>query len=145
MTELITAMQMSEECVCLNAQRAARTVARRYDAAFRPIGISSGQFSILAALNQPDPVAIGVLAQILGMERTTLTRNLAPLEQAGLIRSQSSAQDGRVRGLMLTPAGRGKLALAMPLWRGAQAESLAALDDIVWADTRAALGMLGSL
>ncbi len=142
--DLLTPKQISAECVCLNTQRAARAVARRYDAAFRPIGLTSGQFSILAALNQQDAVSIGLLADILGLERTTLTRNLTPLEAMGLVRSQADGADKRVRAVALTPAGHDKLRLAMPHWAAAQASSLAAAGAAHWPKTQATLQRLGS-
>lgn len=140
---LIPAMQLSAECVCLNVQRAARRVARRYDAAFRPIGITSGQFTILGALNQPGPVTIGDLARVLGMERTTLTRNLVPLETAGLIGSSAVEGDARARALALTDAGRARLATATPIWRALQAELTGAMPDNGWSAVRHALASLG--
>lgn len=139
---LLTPRQISTDCICLNTQRAARAVARRYDAAFRPINLSSGQFSILAALNQDGSVSMSTLAEILGLERTTLTRNLRPLVEAGLVRSESGG-DKRVRAIALTKSGRDKLALAMPLWAAAQLESHAALGTSAWPDTQVALTKLG--
>lgn len=143
-TALLTPQQMSSQCLCLNTQRAARAVARRYDAAFRPIGLTSGQFSILAGLNQESDVSIGALAEALGLERTTLTRNLAPLEAAGLVRSAADDRDRRVRSLSLTAAGRDRLVLAMPLWRAAQAESITVLPPDGWQGVQAALDRLAS-
>lgn len=142
-TDLIPATQLSAECVCLNVQRAARRVARRYDAAFKPLGITSGQFTILGALNQPQPVTLGDLAHILGMERTTLTRNLVPLEAAGLLRSSAVDGDARARALALTEAGRARLAAATPLWHGLQAELTAPMHDDGWSAARQALATLG--
>ena len=138
-----TLRQIAAECICLNTQRAARTVARRYDAAFRPIGLTSGQFSILAGLNQQQPVALGVLAGALGLERTTLTRNLAPLEAGGLIRSQAG-EDRRARGILLTAAGQEKLRIAVPLWRSAQEAAQQALQSTPWSDAQRALAMLAA-
>lgn len=141
--DLLTPQQISIQCICLNTQRAARAVARRYDAAFRPIGLTSGQFSILAALNQDDPVSLGQLADILGLERTTLTRNLAALEIAGLVRSHHGDTDKRVRGLSLTASGRAKLKVAMPLWAAAQLAVQSALRVGQWAPTQESLAQLG--
>ncbi|MBX9859985.1 MAG: MarR family transcriptional regulator [Sphingomonas sp.] len=141
-TALIPVQQLNAECVCLNVQRAARRVARRFDAAFRPLGITSGQFTILGALNQPQPVTLGELANILGMERTTLTRNLVPLETAGLLRSSAVDGDARARALALTDAGRARLAAATPLWHGLQAELTAPMHDNGWSVAREALATL---
>lgn len=144
-SELIPVERMTAECFCLNTQRAARAVARLYDAAMRPIGLTSGQFSILAALNQQKPVSIGALADGLGLERTTLTRNLAPLEVAGLIQSEADDGDRRVRRLSLTVLGRERLALAMPLWRRAQQDAIATLAPHAWTTIQPALSRLGSI
>lgn len=116
-------------CHCLAVQRAARTLARRYDEALRPLGITSHQFSILSALLQDQPAPLTALAQWLGLDRTTLTRNLAPLEAQGLIETCADARDRRVRGLTLTTAGRQRLGEALPLWRGAQAATEAGGGD----------------
>lgn len=140
---LIPVAKLNAECVCLNVQRAARRVARRFDAAFRPIGITSGQFTILGALNQPAPVTLGDLAAILGMERTTLTRNLAPLEAAGLLRSSAVEGDARARALALTEAGRTRLAAATPIWHALQAELTERMPANAWPDARQALASLG--
>ena len=136
--------RMSTACMCLNTQRAARAVARRYDAAFRPIGLTSGQFSILAGLNQAAPVSIGALADGLGLERTTLTRNLALLEAAGLVALAAGEGDRRVRNVALTAQGRAKLVLAMPFWRAAQAEQADHLAPHLWPAVQPALDRLGS-
>ena len=139
---LPTPQQISHDCLCLNTQRTARAVARAYDAAFKPVGLTSGQFSILAALNQPRPVSIGLLADGLGLERTTLTRNLVPLETAGLIRSVPGDHDKRVRGLCLTAQGLARLALAIPLWQAAQAETTARLAPHDWQTIQPALAKM---
>lgn len=118
--QLVSPEEMSRSCLCLNAQRRARRIARHYDAAFRGLGLTSGQFTILAALNGPEPIGLGVLAELLGLERTTLTRNLAALEQAGLVANVPAEHDRRLRMLELTSAGRARLRMAMPVWREAQ-------------------------
>jgi len=120
-TDLLHARDMLQQCHCLQAQRSARQLARAYDAALRPVQLTSGQFSLLAALNQGEPVPLGRVADALGLERTTLTRNLRPLEDAGWIESSPSPEDARIRLLSLSQAGRDKLRAAMPLWRQAQA------------------------
>jgi DNA-binding MarR family transcriptional regulator len=112
-----TTIEVRDSCLCLHLQRAARAVARRFDAAFRPLGLTNGQFSLLMALNRREPPAIGDVARLLAMDRTTLTAALKPLERRGLLRIAADATDRRVRRLALTPAGRGLLAAALPIWR----------------------------
>lgn len=119
---LIDPREMFRQCRCLNAQRTARRIARLYDQALRPVAVTSGQFSILAALNQPDLVPLAKLASALGLERTTLTRNLRALENRGLVSTERNETDRRLRFLRLTKAGREKLAAAMPHWRMAQSQ-----------------------
>jgi DNA-binding MarR family transcriptional regulator len=94
-------------------------LARRYDAAFRPIGLTSGQFSLLMALHRDAPVGISAVAELLGMDRTTMTAYLKPLTRDGLI-TTAPGDDQRQRRLALTPAGRRRLAVALPRWRRVQ-------------------------
>ena len=113
--------EVRDHCLCLQAQRAARALARRFDAAFRPLGLTSGQFSLLMALNRPEPAPLGSVAALLAMDRTTLTAALKPLERRGLVAVAPGARDRRSRGLALTDAGRALLAAAVPMWRATHA------------------------
>src|SRR5260221_8469121 len=122
-----TMLEVRNACLCLHLQRAARAVARRFDAAFRPLGLTSGQFSLLMSLNRPEPPTIGSVATLLAMDRTTLTANLKPLERRGLVRVTIDDADRRSRRLILTPAGRALLASAIPVWR----ETHAAIDRLL--------------
>ena len=112
-----TTLEIRDRCLCLHAQRAARVLARRFDAAFRPLGLTSGQFSLLNALNRPDPPGIGEVASVLAMDRTTLTAALKPLERRGLVRAEVDGRDRRGRRVGLTDAGGELLAEAVPIWR----------------------------
>jgi DNA-binding MarR family transcriptional regulator len=114
---LETTLHVRDTCVCLHLQRAARAVARRFDDVFRPLGITSGQFSLLMSLNRPDPPTIGRLAERFAMDRTTLTANLKPLERRGLVTIAVDASDRRSRRLALTPQGRALLVAAVPIWK----------------------------
>ena len=118
-----------DTCINLHVQRAARAVARRFDDALRPIGLTSGQFSLLMSLNRPRPPAIAPVAQLLGMNRTTLTAALKPLERDGLVVIEVDPQDRRSRLLRLTEAGHAVLARAVPIWRRTHAEAQAALGE----------------
>lgn len=109
-------------CMCLHVQRAARAVARRFDDALRPLGLTSGQFSLLMSLNRPQPPSIGSVSALLAMDRTTLTANLKPLERRGLVTVAADEKDRRTRLMTLTPAGRTLLAAAFPVWKRTQAE-----------------------
>ncbi|MBX9777555.1 MAG: MarR family winged helix-turn-helix transcriptional regulator [Xanthobacteraceae bacterium] len=143
MTAKLTANDIGATCVCLGIRKAARQVARRYDDAFRPLGITSGQFSILAALLREEPVALGALADTLGMDRTTLNRNLKPLEQGKLVATSATKDDRRVRGLSLTEKGHTLLDRAIPIWRRAQADSERRLTATQWPRFRSQLRALG--
>jgi DNA-binding MarR family transcriptional regulator len=112
-----TTLQVRDTCLCLHVQRAARVLARRFDEALRPIGLTSGQFSLLNALNRPEPPAIGPVAQLLAMDRTTLTAALKPLERDGLVAIATDPGDRRNRLLRLTDEGQRALASAIPIWR----------------------------
>jgi DNA-binding MarR family transcriptional regulator len=105
-----------DTCLCLHVQRAARALARRFDEVFRPLGLTQGQFSILMSLNRPVPATIGPVAELLAMDRTTLTANLKPLERRGLVKITVDKRDRRSRLIQLTPAGRKLLVEALPLW-----------------------------
>lgn len=112
-----TTLHVRDHCLCLAAQRAARALARRFDEAFRPLGITSGQYSLLMSLNRPEPPPIGPVANLLAMDRTTLTANLKPLERKGLVETLVNPKDKRSRLLKLTEDGRTLLARAAEIWR----------------------------
>jgi DNA-binding MarR family transcriptional regulator len=117
-----TTRLVRDACLCLHLQRAARALARRFDDAFRPLGLTSGQYSLLMALNRPAPAGIGEVAALLAMDRTTLTAALKVLQRRNLVAVSVDAQDRRSRRLALTPAGRALLARAVPVWRRTHAE-----------------------
>ncbi len=106
-------------CLCFNLRRTARSLTQTYDAALKPAGITAPQFALMTAVGRQGPVPLSDLAVALGMDRTTLTRNLKPLQRDGLIAS-GEGDDRRVRLLTLTAAGRARLAQAEPLWRAVQ-------------------------
>jgi DNA-binding MarR family transcriptional regulator len=110
-----------DTCLCLHAQRAARALARRFDAALRLLGVTSGQFSLLNALNRADAPTIGAVAALLAMDRTTLTAALKPLARRRLVRQVADTSDRRIRRLQLMPAGRALLLAAIPIWSATHA------------------------
>ena len=114
---LETTIEVRDACLCLHLQRAARAVARRFDAALRAVGLTSGQFSLLIALNRPEPPTIAAVANLLALDRTTLTANLKPLQRRGLVTVTTGADDRRTRRLILTAAGAALLVQAVPIWR----------------------------
>lgn len=126
-----TTLLVRDHCLCLHAQRAARALARRFDEAMRPVGLKSGQFSLLISLNRPNPPSMGSVAALLAMDRTTLTANLKPLERRGLLSIIVDEADRRTRRLELTEAGRTVLEAAVPIWERTHAsvESVLEPDD----------------
>ena len=118
-----TTLRVRDTCLCLHTQRAARALARRFDEVFRPLGLTSGQFSLMMALNRPEPPAMAAVAALLAMDRTTLTAALKPLERRGLVEVKAGSRDKRSRLLTLTPAGLALLAAAMPVWERTYAEA----------------------
>ena len=111
-----TSLLVRDTCLCLHLQRAARAMARRFDDALRPLGLTNGQFSLMMSLNRPEPPTMGSVAALLAMDRTTLTAALKPLERRGLVEVKAHPEDRRSRLLTLTPAGRSLLAGAVPIW-----------------------------
>jgi DNA-binding MarR family transcriptional regulator len=114
-------IKVRDACLCLHVQRAARAMGRHFDEVLRPVALTNGQFSLLMSLNRPKPPAMGEVAALLAMDRTTLTANLKPLERRGLIAVSVDESDRRSRRLTLTAAGRSLLAKAFPLWESSHA------------------------
>lgn len=112
-----TTLLVRDTCLCLFVQRAARTLARRFDEALRPLGLTSGQFSLLMSLNRPAPPAIKDVAELLAMDRTTLTAALKPLARRRLVKIAIDKTDRRNRRLILTAAGEALLSAAVPIWK----------------------------
>jgi DNA-binding MarR family transcriptional regulator len=91
--------RVRDTCLCLHLQQAARALARRFDAALRPLGLTNGQFSLLMSLNRPEAASIGDVSAVLAMDRTTLTANLKPLQRRGLVAISVDDADKRSRRL----------------------------------------------
>mgnify|MGYP003603122525 CR=1 FL=1 len=106
------------QCTCFRLRRASRRVTQVYDHALAPVGLSLNQYSILRR-SEREPRVLGELADELGMDRTTLTRNLSPLVDAGLVEAVRG-RDARQRMVTVTAPGRDRLAAAKPRWRRAQ-------------------------
>jgi DNA-binding MarR family transcriptional regulator len=115
----ITEDELLAACACHKVRMAARALTRAYDDALRPTGLRATQLSVLAAIAVDGSTSIAALAEVIGMDRTTLTRNIRPLERAGLI---SIGEEGfrRSRTLSVTAKGRARLKDAMPVWQRAQ-------------------------
>lgn len=120
-------IEVRDTCLCMHTQQGARALARKFDAAFRHLDVTHGQFSLLMSLNRPQPAALSSVADLLGMDRTSLTAKLKPLERRKLIQSTTDAADRRNRLLTLTDAGHALLTDAYPIWK----ETHTQLDDVI--------------
>lgn len=118
-----------DSCLCLYVQRAARALARRFDDALRPLGLTNGQFSLMMSLNRPEAAGMAAVASLLAMDRTTLTAALKPLQRRGLVKVAADARDRRSRLLTLTARGRRLLVRAVPVWKRTHSEIEELLPD----------------
>ncbi|OLD98669.1 MAG: MarR family transcriptional regulator, partial [Cyanobacteria bacterium 13_1_40CM_2_61_4] len=109
---------MAASCACANLRKAARVTTQLYDATLRPSGLRATQFTLLVATRLSDTAPVTRLVNELGMDRTTLMRNLRLLERQALIRVRPG-KDRRIREVVLTERGHEALARAVPLWRRA--------------------------
>ena len=112
----------ADDCNCFAVRSAARHVSQFYDQLLVPVGLRTTQFSILAKLKRHGPLTINALADQMVMDRTTLGRNILPLERDGLIEIQSVASDRRAKELHLTNAGEKRLQAALKAWAKAQTQ-----------------------
>ena len=129
-----------EECTCLAVRQAARHVTQFYDQHLAPFGLRTTQFSILAKLKRLGPMTINTLADELVMDRTTLGRNILPLEREGLIGITPGRADRRSKELRLTEAGIERLQAARLGWSEAQTRFAAAFGKQRAAGLRTLLG-----
>jgi len=119
MTRTIDIAACATDCHCLDARRQARAISRLYDEQLRPSGLRATQFSVLVALEDGAGAPLAVLADTLGLDRTTFTRSAALMRRKGWIVSARS-EDGREHRMRLSAAGRRKLYEAYPAWQRAQ-------------------------
>jgi DNA-binding MarR family transcriptional regulator len=137
---MTTEREVIESCACHKVRMAARAVTRAYDEALRPVDLRATQLAVLVAVGAEGTMSITALADFLGMDRTTLTRNLKPLEKGGLV---AVGNEGwrRSRALEITKKGRARLREALPLWQRAQ-ESLSSKLGDDWSGVRHSLDRL---
>lgn len=132
------ARAMTADCLCFRARRVSRALTRMYDEALRPLGLQATQLTLLNAVTMcgESGAPMGRLADVLAMDGTTLSRNLRPLEKAGLVRMERLPADRRVRLALLTPAGQRMVEAALPLWTRAHERVVAALGTDAAVDLR---------
>ena len=113
---------IASQCSCLRTRRMSRVLTRLYDELLRGSGVRMSQVAVLVAVAKfgESGAKIGALADVLALERTTLTRNIAPLEREGLVRVARDPGDARARVVLLTRAGERAIEAAFPLWEAAQ-------------------------
>ncbi len=126
---------VSDTCVCFHLRRTARTITQFYDRMLSPTGLKPTQFTLLTVIRRTGGLPFTSLAEVLGMDRTTLTRNLRPLQRDGLVRIESGA-DRRVRLVRLTRAGERKQEQAEPLWAQAHGRIVEGLGEKIWKSLR---------
>ena len=129
----------AEDCNCFAVRAAARHVTQCYDQFLASSGLRTTQFSILARLKRRGPLTISELAESMVMDRTTLGRNILPLERDGLIRIETTASDRRVKELHLTKDGEKRVEAARKGWQAAQTRFEAVFGVKRAADLRALL------
>jgi DNA-binding MarR family transcriptional regulator len=135
---MIAERDVVENCACHKVRMAARAVTRAYDEAMRPVGLRATQLAILVAAAVDDALSITALAKFMGMDRSTLTRNLAPLAREGLLLLGNEGWR-RSRTVQITKQGRSRLREALPLWEKAQETLRRRLGIRRWTDIRSDL------
>ncbi len=129
----------TQDCNCFALRSAARHITQLYDQFLAPSGLRSTQFSILAKLRRLGPLTINELAKVMIIDRTTLGRNIQPLQRDGWIKIEPAASDRRAKKLHLTKAGEQRLQAALKAWSRAQAKFETAFGPKRAADMRALL------
>lgn len=128
----------SGSCVCLNFRRTARLITQFYDQTLAPAGVTITQFSMLTIIGAHESLTINAAAVVFKLDRTTLSRNLRPLEREGWITIQTG-DDRRSRIITLSDKGRATVEQATPLWQQAQKRMLALMGADVWPETQQTL------
>lgn len=140
-----TPKKMIETCACNKVRTAARLVSRAYDDALRPTGLRASQCAVLAAIaaqgNGNNSMSITALAEAMSMDRSTLKRNVTPLETLGLLNVGAEGWR-RSRSLSITDKGKAALEAAVPLWEGAQKRLKKLLGSDGWSDVHSSLDNL---
>lgn len=128
---MVVRKEIWKQDVCFLVQRTARVVARRFDCALRPTGLTHGQFILLGHIGQNDVSTMTSLASLLAMDRTTLTAALKKLERNGFIGIQTRRPDRRIKQITVTFQGRGLLKRAARVWERSNMELASSLKSDV--------------
>lgn len=141
MSQISPDMLNPNMCISYRLRRAARASARHYDAALKSVGLRNTQFTLLSFLSKESGTNIGALARDMGVDATTLNRNLEVLARRGLVENHT-ADDGRERLVALTPEGQQKYEEAVNVWREAQQLLLTSIEPTNWTKMVEALSMI---
>jgi DNA-binding MarR family transcriptional regulator len=117
------------KCQCFSIRKAARAATAIYDGALESAGLRITQFLCLVTIRDLDGISVNALADALDLDRTTMGKNLVPLEREGLVEVRRSPTDARAKVIHLTDAGRARMEQATPLWLGAQQRMSDLLQD----------------
>lgn len=129
---LLKNIAVAESCLCFNLRKTTRVITQLYDNAMKPIGLNGTQFSLLVAITTIGAPTIALLAKVMQMDRTTLTRNIKPLEKQSLL-TIKAGKDQRTRIVTLTTSGKNRLLEAIPLWEKTQKSVLEEFGQKRWA------------
>ena len=135
--------ELLETCVCNKVRTAARVVTNAYDKVLHPVRLRATQLAVLASVGTGGSVSITALARLLSMDRSTLSRNLGPLENDGLVKIGNEGWR-RSRTLEITAKGKSRLNKAVPLWKKAQQTLRRKLGNKEWANISASLDQLSN-
>ena len=116
------------QCACANIRRVDRAITQFYDQMLVSSGLHITQFTLLATIKESTPITVNRLAEMMGMDRTTLTRNLEPLAKQGFV-CIAEGEDRRTRLVTLTRGGEEALEVAFPLWEKAQSQIVLGLGQ----------------
>jgi DNA-binding MarR family transcriptional regulator len=141
MHDMTIGQNLLRSCACHKVRMAARAVTRAYDETLRPTGLRASQLSVLVAVGTGEAPSIAALAQVLGMDRSTLTRNLGPLEKEGLVKVGLEGWR-RSRSLEITKKGQSRLRETLPLWQKAQDMLKGRLGNRDWSAAQASMDSL---
>jgi DNA-binding MarR family transcriptional regulator len=123
--------EIVQNCTCFNLRKATRAVTQLFDEALKPCGLFATQFTLLAAVSSKENVGITELSKALVMDRTTLTRNLKPLQKSGWV-EVLPGEDKRTKILSLTRSGKKVLKQAMIRWKEVQNQVVKTLGKSNW-------------
>lgn len=127
--DLSMCREIGKNCALFNLRKASRAITQVYEASMKSSGILPTQFTLLVATRAMQPVSMSKLAEALVMDRTTLTRNLKPMQREGWVKVAPGREDKRSREVSLTKTGLNQLERAVPLWQEAQLRVTQALGD----------------